>query len=164
MLVKNKNTLTIYLAVLVGALLLLNLISRNWYKRFDLTDNKMYSLSKSSEEIVDKIDDLLTMKVYFSSDLPGELSNTKRYLQDLLEEYEAKSDNISTITGLELGATDYISKPFSMDVLFARVRKVFRETAEQNKVSKKRKLTIKDLTIDSDKHQVSYLQRFCLKR
>lgn len=66
----------------------------------------------------------------------------------------AKSDNISTITGLELGATDYISKPFSMDVLFARVRKVFRETAEQHKVSKKRKLTIKDLTIDSDKHQV----------
>ena len=42
-------------------------------------DNKMYSLSKSSE-IVDKIDDLLTMKVYFSSDLPGELSNTKIYL------------------------------------------------------------------------------------
>ena len=94
MLVKNKKSLTIYLTVLAAILLLLNLISRNWYKRFDLTDNKMYSLSKSSEDIVDKIDDLLTMKVYFSDDLPGELSNTKRYLQDLLEEYEAKSDNI----------------------------------------------------------------------
>lgn len=94
MLVKNRNSLTIYLLILIGALLLLNLISRNWYKRFDLTNNKMYSLSKSSEDIVDKIDDLLTMKVYFSNDLPGELSNTKRYLQDLLEEYEAKSDNI----------------------------------------------------------------------
>ena len=94
MLVKNKKSLTIYLTVLAAILLLLNLISRNWYKRFDLTDNKMYSLSNSSEDIVDKIDDLLTMKVYFSDDLPGELSNTKRYLQDLLEEYEAKSDNI----------------------------------------------------------------------
>ena len=94
MLVKNKKSLTIYLTVLAATLLLLNLISRNWYKRFDLTDNKMYSLSSSSEDIVDKIDDLLTMKVYFSDDLPGELSNTKRYLQDLLEEYEAKSDNI----------------------------------------------------------------------
>ena len=90
MLVKNKKSLTIYLTVLAAILLLLNLISRNWYKRFDLTDNKMYSLSNSSEDIVDKIDDLLTMKVYFSDDLPGELSNTKRYLQDLLEEYEAK--------------------------------------------------------------------------
>ena len=94
MLVKNKSALSLYLSVLAAILLLLNLISRNIYKRFDLTDNKMYSLSNSSEDIVDKIDDLLTMKVYFSDDLPGELSNTKRYLQDLLEEYEAKSDNI----------------------------------------------------------------------
>ena len=63
MLVKNKKSLTIYLTVLAAILLLLNLISRNWYKRFDLTDNKMYSLSSSSEDIVDKIDDLLTMNV-----------------------------------------------------------------------------------------------------
>ena len=94
MLVRNKNSFTVYMAVLIGVLLLLNLIGRNWYKRFDLTDNKMYSLSKSSENVVEKIDDLLTMKVYFSDDLPGELSNTQRFLQDLLEEYEAKSDNI----------------------------------------------------------------------
>ena len=94
MLVKNKNSFTLYMSILVGILLLLNLIGRNWYKRFDLTDNKMYSLSKSSEDVVEKIDDLLTMKVYFSDDLPGELSNTQRFLQDLLEEYEAQSDNI----------------------------------------------------------------------
>ena len=94
MLVRNKNSFTVYMAVLIGILLLLNLIGRNWYKRFDLTDNKMYSLSKSSENVVEKIDDLLTMKVYFSDDLPGELSNTQRFLQDLLEEYEAQSDNI----------------------------------------------------------------------
>ena len=94
MLVKNKNSFSVYISLLVGVLLLLNLIGRNWYKRFDLTDNKMYSLSKSSKNVVGKIDDLLTMKVYFSDDLPGELSNTQRFLQDLLEEYEAQSDNI----------------------------------------------------------------------
>jgi gliding-associated putative ABC transporter substrate-binding component GldG len=94
MLVKNKKSFITYLSILAGILLLLNLIGRNWYKRIDLTDNKMYSLSKSSEDVLGKIDDLLTMKVYFSDDLPGELSNTQRFLQDLLEEYEAQSDNI----------------------------------------------------------------------
>ena len=94
MLVRNKNSFLVYLSILVGVLLLLNLIGRNWYKRFDLTDNKMYSLSKSSKDVVQKIDDLLTMKVYFSNDLPGELGNTQRFLQDLLEEYEAQTDNI----------------------------------------------------------------------
>ena len=58
----------------------------------------MYSLSSSSKNVVEKIEDLLTMKVYFSEDLPNELGNTKRYLQDLLEEYAVRSnDNLRFI-------------------------------------------------------------------
>ena len=66
----------------------------------------------------------------------------------------AKDDDLNTITGLELGATDYISKPFSIDVLFARVRKVLRENSEQSFTKRQGSRTIKDLVIDSDKHQV----------
>ena len=53
----------------------------------------MYSLSSSSKNVVAKIEDLLIMKVYFSEDLPNELGNTKRYLQDILEEYAAHSND-----------------------------------------------------------------------
>ena len=73
-------------------LFLLNSISQNWFHRWDLTDNDMYSLSSSSESVVKQVDDLLTMKVYFSDDLPGEYANNRRYLQDILEEYEALGD------------------------------------------------------------------------
>jgi len=73
-------------------LFLLNGISKNWFFRWDLTDNDMYSLSSSSKSVVDQVDDLLMMKVYFSDDLPGEYANNRRYLQDILEEYEALSD------------------------------------------------------------------------
>ena len=66
----------------------------------------------------------------------------------------AKDDDVNVITGLELGAADYVSKPFSMDVLFARVRKVLRDNSEQSLSKKSRNRTIKDLIIDSDKHQV----------
>ena len=38
----------------------------------------------------------------------------------------AKSDEISTVLGLELGADDYISKPFSMRELISRVKAVLR--------------------------------------
>ena len=78
---------------LIIGLMLLNLISRDMFHRFDLTDNKMYSLSSSSKSIVTKVDDLLTMKVYFSDNLPNELGNTRRFLQDILEEFSAYSDN-----------------------------------------------------------------------
>ena len=89
MLIKNKNSFFIFLAALLVGLVLLNLTSRDIFYRFDLTDNKMFSLSSSSRSIVEKIDDRLTIKVYFSDNLPNELGNTRRYLQDILEEYRA---------------------------------------------------------------------------
>ena len=95
MLTKNKKSFFLFTGILVVSLILLNLIARDNFKRFDLTDTKMYSLSSSSKHIVSKIDDLLTMKVYFSDNLPNQLGNTRRFLQDILEEYSAYSkDNI----------------------------------------------------------------------
>ena len=72
-------------------LVLLNSISTSRFFRIDLTDNKMFSLSSSSKAVVKEINDLLTMKVFFSDDLPGEYANNRRYLQDILEEYAAIS-------------------------------------------------------------------------
>ena len=95
MLIKNKNSFLLFLGGLLFGLILLNLTARDIFKRFDLTDNKMFSLSPSSENIVKNLDDRLTIKVYFSDDLPNELGNTRRYLQDILEEYRAVSKEIN---------------------------------------------------------------------
>jgi len=90
--VNNKKSFFIFTAILVVSLVLLNLISRNWFFRWDLTDNQRYSLSESSRSVVEKVEDLLTMKVYFSDNLPGEYGNNRRYLHDILEEYAAFSN------------------------------------------------------------------------
>ena len=95
MLIKNKNSFIVFFGSLLVGLILLNLTSRDIFHRFDLTDNKMFSLSNSSESILKKVDDRLTIKVYFSDNLPNELGNTRRYLQDILEEYRAVSKNIN---------------------------------------------------------------------
>lgn len=87
-----KKNNYIYSGIFLIGLILLNLIARDNFFRLDLTDNKMYSLSKSSKNVISQVDDLLTMKIYFSNDLPNELGNTKRFLQDILEEFSAYSD------------------------------------------------------------------------
>ena len=86
----NKSTI-VFSAIVLTVIIFINLISRNWFLRFDLTDNKMYSLSSSSKSVVQKIDDIFTAKVFFSDDLPAQYANNKRYLQDILEEYTAYS-------------------------------------------------------------------------
>ena len=88
----NKRSFAIYITIAVVVVLIANIISRNLFFRLDFTDNKMYSLSSSSKAVLNKIDDLMTIKVYFSENLPGEYGNNRRFLQDILEEYSAYSD------------------------------------------------------------------------
>lgn len=92
MTITNKKSFLLYFGIIIFTVVLVNVLFRNIFFRIDLTDNKMYSLSDSSKLVVEKIDDLLTLKVYFSEDLPDKYGNNRRYLQDILEEYEAFSN------------------------------------------------------------------------
>ncbi len=46
----------------------------------------------------------------------------------------AKSEEIDVVLGLELGADDYVAKPFSPKVLFSRIKAVLRRTREPEKI------------------------------
>jgi DNA-binding response OmpR family regulator len=61
----------------------------------------------------------------------------------------ASDDEYSVVTGLELGADDYISKPFRPRELLARIHTVLRRFGEKNE--KKEVLTCKDISIDTKK-------------
>jgi DNA-binding response OmpR family regulator len=64
----------------------------------------------------------------------------------------ARSDEMDKILGLELGADDYVTKPFSPRELVARIKAVLRR---EDKVHKSQKLKIADiLEIDLQKYDV----------
>jgi two-component system phosphate regulon response regulator PhoB len=70
----------------------------------------------------------------------------------------AKDDEIDIVTGLELGADDYLIKPFSVRVLLARVRALLRRMKEKDEVSiesTERPIILGTLKIDTVRHEVS---------
>jgi len=89
--ITNRRNFLIYIAIVIGTVVFANMISRRLFFRWDLTKNKVYTLSGSSRNIIGQLDDRLLAKVYFSDNLPGELGNSRRYLQDILEEFQAYS-------------------------------------------------------------------------
>ncbi|MCL0097618.1 response regulator transcription factor [Dehalococcoidia bacterium] len=67
----------------------------------------------------------------------------------------AKEEEIDKVLGLELGADDYMAKPFSMRELKARIKAILRRTAAQSKPGEASVIRIADLAVDLGKHQVS---------
>jgi two-component system alkaline phosphatase synthesis response regulator PhoP len=65
----------------------------------------------------------------------------------------AKGEEADIVTGLELGADDYVTKPFSGKVLVARVRRILRRTVER--VHDRATIRIHELAIDPGRHEVS---------
>jgi len=64
----------------------------------------------------------------------------------------AKSEESDIVTGLELGADDYITKPFSSKVLVARVRRALRKRPEEG--TNGDVIRIHDLVIDPGRREV----------
>jgi ABC-2 type transport system permease protein len=75
--------LLMYLAVIV----LINLAGQTLKFRADMTANKIYSLSDISREVVATLSEPLTIKVFFTKDLPPPHNATEQYLRDMLKEY-----------------------------------------------------------------------------
>lgn len=81
-----------FLAILGGILVVANILATSFnLGRADLTHNRVYSLSPGSENVVSHLDDTLTVRVYFTDDLPAEFASTERQVRDLLSEYRAAS-------------------------------------------------------------------------
>ena len=64
----------------------------------------------------------------------------------------AKSEEIDVILGLELGADDYVTKPFSPKILFSRIKALLRRHKEPEKAPKKIEFGL--FTVDTESFQV----------
>lgn len=73
----------VYLVVVI----LINVAGMTLFFRWDITGNRIYSISKASREVVATLSEPLTVNVFFSKNLPAPHNITERYLRDLLEEY-----------------------------------------------------------------------------
>ncbi|HQF48531.1 MAG TPA: gliding motility-associated ABC transporter substrate-binding protein GldG [Flavobacterium alvei] len=89
----KKNNLK-SLLILIAILLFLNGMSSYFFHRFDLTNDKRYTLSTTSLNIIKQVKAPLYVKIYLQGDLPAEFKRLQSETRDLFEEFQAYNKNI----------------------------------------------------------------------
>lgn len=138
----KKNKVLINFFGLVAIIILINIISTFFVKRLDLTEDKRYSLSPNTIELL-KSDDLLKervfFKVYLDGDLPAGLKNVRNSIEYILEEFVAAAGDkvqYEFIDPNESDDEDYVEEMRSMlynegnGILPTQLQKVDKKSAE----------------------------------
>ena len=82
-----------------------------------------------------------------------------RRLRDRGEQYPilfltAKDETQDKVAGLTVGGDDYVTKPFSLEEVVARIRAVLRRTHSSSETAVESALVVGDLRLDEDSHEV----------
>jgi gliding-associated putative ABC transporter substrate-binding component GldG len=89
---KSQRTQTLFrVGITLAILVLLNIISVRIFGRLDTTKNNLFTLSDASRQFMRNLDDRVTIKAYFTEDLPSPYNMNRRAVLDQLNEYKAYS-------------------------------------------------------------------------
>ena len=90
----QKNSLK-KLGFLAIVLFLINFASYYIYKRFDVTQDKRYTLSETTKKIIDGVDSPMLIDVFLEGNFPADFKKLQSETRQLLEEFSAYNSNIS---------------------------------------------------------------------
>ena len=91
---ENKSKALKQLGIVFLAIIVINLISNFFFKRFDLTQDKRYTLSETTLNIIESVDSPLYIEVYLEGNFPPEFKRLQNETKQLLEEFTAYNSNI----------------------------------------------------------------------
>ena len=90
----NKSNALKQFGIVFLAIIVINLISNFFFKRFDLTQDQRYTLSETTLKIIKNIDSPLYIDVYLDGNFPPEFKRLQNETKQLLEEFSAYNSNI----------------------------------------------------------------------
>ena len=87
----KKSTAISQIIIVITIVVFILLISTKFYFRLDFTEDKRYTLGEATTDILKDLDDVITVKAYFTEEMPQQLMKVRNDFEDLLKEYEDRS-------------------------------------------------------------------------
>ena len=111
---KYKSLLKFGLVLII--ITTINLISSNFFFRVDLSNDQIHSLSESTKETLENLNDIITADVYLVGDYPAEIERLKKSLYEKLDEFKAYGRENFQINYINLDEDRELAKEFKNQV------------------------------------------------
>lgn len=80
--------------VVIAAVVCLNILAANFATQFDFTFDQRYTLAPATKKLLAGLNDPVTVKAYFTGNLPQPYNTVSQYTQDLLNSYYSASKGL----------------------------------------------------------------------
>jgi len=87
----RKSKKTTYFILVIGIIVLVNVLSDRFFVRLDFTADKRYTLSKATKNILNDLEEPVTVTAYISEELPPQFAQLRRDFKEELVEYSNRS-------------------------------------------------------------------------
>ncbi|WP_298843178.1 response regulator transcription factor [Clostridium sp.] len=107
------------------------------------------------DKAMNEVFDLLLLDIMLPSLNGLEILRRLRQVSDIpIIMLTAKDEIMDKVTGLDIGANDYMTKPFAIEELLARIRTALKKSTNVNKILNI--LSVGELSLDLAQHMVTY--------
>ncbi len=84
---QDKLSIVLLVIIILAIVAVVNVLANRFFRRADLTENRLYTISSVTRRMVSELDDVVSIRAYFSKKLPVQLSHLPSEVDDMLSEY-----------------------------------------------------------------------------
>ncbi len=149
-----KQKLYITTVLIVAILLVVNLLSNEFHLRFDLTDERQYTLSQATIDILNDLEEPVTVKAYFSENLPPNVVKARQDFQEMLVEYASLSDGMLVYEFIDPNANEGNEQ----DALGKGIQPVLINVREKDQVKQQKAFLGATVSIEEKSDVIPFIQ------
>lgn len=150
-----KSSKLVFSAALILALVVVvNMLLSQFSLRFDLTEDKQYTLSKATKNILKELTEPVTIKAYFSQGLKPEIAKTQIDFREILQEYSELSGGMLVYEFLDPNEEDAIMQ----EALQSGIQPVTISVREKNESSQQQAFMGALIQMGEDNEVIPFLQ------
>ena len=114
----HKNWIRFF--ILMGIILVINFISMYINTYFDLTEDKRYTLTKPTEDLIESIDEVIYIKVLLDGDFPAGFKRLQSSTKEILDQFKSINQNIVLMFCSQVSLVKEIITSFLSNVKYAQ--------------------------------------------